>query len=156
MIKHTHELNCHRVPDQTGNSLMEYYWILGCRVVVKRTIIHCVLCRGMIRDVRIPKMADLPHKKLLKIINLSSKQLDFIEPFPVKNSGKLFSLYVLLLKCLVVGAVHLEVSNDISTASTINCISRFIGRKGKPTKSFQTGANHLSHPPVASGLALPS
>ena len=63
LIQHTHELNCHCGPEQTRNILMEYYWILLCRAVVKLTR-HCLPCRRMIQDVSNPKMADLPQERL--------------------------------------------------------------------------------------------
>ena len=115
---------------------MEYYWILRCRAVVKQTIRHCLPCRRMIKDISIPKMADLPQERLPKNNQFvfETTGLDFIAPFPVKNNGKLSSHYVLLFTCLVVRAVHLEVSNDLSTDSTINCIKRFVSRRGKPNK----------------------
>ena len=141
LIQHTHELNCHCGPEQTRNILMEYYWILRCRTVVKQTIIHCLPCRRMIQDVSIPKMADLPQERLPKNNQFvfETTGLDFIGLFPVKNNGKLSSRYVLLFTCLVVRAVHLEVSNDLSTDSTINCIRRFVSRRGKPNKFISDG-----------------
>ena len=110
VIQQTQELNCHCALEQQWNILMEHYWILRCRSLVKQTIRHRLPCRQIIQDVSIPKMLDLP---------------------PVNNNGKLFSRYVLLFTGLVVRAVHLEVSNDLSLDSTINCIRRFVSRKGK-------------------------
>ena len=152
LIQHTHELNCQCGPEQTRNILMEYYWILRCRAVVKQTIRHCVPCRRMIQDVGIPKMSDLPQEWLPKDNQFvfETTGLDFIGPFPVKNNGKLSSRYVLLFTCLVVRAVHLEFSNDLSTDSTINCIRRLVNRRGKPNifisdsgKSFVGSNNSL-------------
>ena len=136
LIQHTHELDCHCGQEQTRNIPMEYYWILRCRAVVKQTIRHFLPCRQMIQDVSIPKMADLPQERLPKNNQFvfETTGLDFIGPFPVKNKGKLFSRYVLLFTSLFVRAVHLEVSNDLSTESTINCIRRFVSRRGKPNK----------------------
>ena len=115
---------------------MEYYWILRCRAAVKQTIRHCLPCRRMIQDISIPKMADLPQERLSKnnqfVFETTGR--DFIGPFPVKIDGKLSSHYLLLFTCRVVREVHLEVSNDLSTDSTINCIRRFVSRRGKPNK----------------------
>ena len=115
---------------------MECYWILRCRAVAKQTIRRCPPCRRLIQDVTIPKMADLPRERLPKNNQFvfETTGLDFIGPFPVKNNGKLFSRYVLLFTCLVVRAVHLEVSKDLSTDSTLNCIKRFVSRRGKSIK----------------------
>ena len=90
----------------------------------------------MIQDVSIPKMAVLSQERLPKNNQFvfETTGLDFIGPFLVKNNGKLFSRYVLLFTCLVVRAVYLKVSNDLSTDSTINCIKRFVSRREKPNK----------------------
>ena len=79
-------------------------------------------------------MADIPAERLPEKNQFvfETTGLDFIGPFPVKNHGSLSSRYILLFACLVVRAVHLEVSNDLTTDSTINCIRRFISRKRKP------------------------
>ena len=66
----------------------------------------------MIRDVSIPKMADLPQERLPKNNQFifETTGFDIIGPFLVKNNGKLNSRYVLLFTYLVVRPVHLEVS----------------------------------------------
>ena len=112
---------------------MEYYWILRCRAVVKQTTRHCLPSRRMLQDVSTPQMADLPAERLLKKDQFvfETTGLDFIGPFHVKNNGRLSSRYILLFTCLV-RAVYLEFSNDLTTDSTINCITRFISRRGKP------------------------
>ena len=132
----THETNCHCGSEQTRNTLMEYYWILRCRAVVKQTKRHCLPCRRMQQDVSNPQMADLLKERLPKKNQFvfETTGLGFIGPFPVKNNGRLSSRYILLFICLVVRAVHLEVSIDLTTDSTINCIRRFISRRGKPNK----------------------
>ena len=93
-------------------------------------------CRRVLQDVSTPQMADLPEDRLPKKNQFvfETTGLDFIGPFPVKNNGRLSSRYILLFTCLVVRAVHLEVSNDLTTESTINCIRRFVSRRGKPNK----------------------
>ena len=60
-------------------------------------------------------------------------------PFPVKEHGRNRPRYILLFTCLVVRAVHLEVAVDLTTDSTINCICRFISRRGKPKKFSDCG-----------------
>ena len=136
LVQHTHENNCHCGPEQTRNTLMKCYWILRCRAVVKQTIRRCLPCRRMQQDVSNPQIADLPKERLPKKNQFvfETTGLNFIGPFPVKNNGRLSSRYILLLACLVVRAVHLEISNDLTRDSTINCIRRFISRRGKPNK----------------------
>ena len=90
----------------------------------------------MIQDFSIPKTADLPQERLPKNNQFvfETTGFYFIGPFPVKNNGKLFNRYVLLSTCVVIRAGHLKGSNGLSTESTINCIRRFVSRRGKPNK----------------------
>ena len=81
-------------------------------------------------------MFDLPAERLPKKnqIVFETTGLDFIGAFLLKNHGSLSSRYILLFTCLFVRAIRLEVSNDLTTDSTINCIRRFISRRGKFNK----------------------
>ena len=50
----------------------------------------------------------------------------------MKQCGKFATRYILLFSCLVVRAVHLEISQRLSTDSTTSCIRKFISCHGKP------------------------
>ena len=134
LIKNTHVVNSHSGVEQTRSFLMEYYWILKCRAVVRQTIRQCIPCRRMTREISPPQMSDLPSERLplQNHIAFATTGLDFIGPFPIKQCGKFSTRYILLFSCLVVRAVHLEVSESLSTDSTMSCIRRFISRRGKP------------------------
>ena len=54
--------------EQTISFLMEFYWILRCRAVVKRLVRQFILCKRMIQEVAASQMADLPEFKLPKKI----------------------------------------------------------------------------------------
>ena len=117
-------------------SLLQYYWILKCRAVVRQTVRQCIPCRRMIQEIQQPQMSDLPCERLPSEHHFvfATTGLDFIGPFPVSQSGRHATRYVLLFTCLVVRAVHLEIAENLSTDSTMNCIRRFISRRGKPKK----------------------
>ena len=54
MVKHFHQTNMHCGTEQTRSLLMEHYWILRCRAVVKQTVRQCIPCRRMIQEVAAP------------------------------------------------------------------------------------------------------
>ena len=136
MVKHFHQTNLHCGTEQTRSLLMELYWILRCRAVIKQTVRQCIPCGRMIQKVAAPQMADLPEFKLPRENHqvFQTTGLDFVGPFPVKEHGRNRPRYILLFTCLVVRAVHLKVAVVLTTDSTINCIRRFISRRGKPKK----------------------
>ena len=117
---------------------MQYYWILNCRAVVRQTVRQCIPCRRMIQEIQQLQMSDLQCERLPSEHQFvfTTTGLDFIGPFPVSQCGRHATRYVLLFTYLVVRAVHLEISENLSTDSTMNCIRRFISRRGKPKKFF--------------------
>ena len=55
------------------------------------------------------------------------------------------------MTCLTTRAVHLEVAQDLSTEAVLNCLFRFIARRGKPhpiisdnRTNFVGANNHLN------------
>ena len=89
LIKHTHDTSCHSGVEQPRALLMENYWILRCRVIVKQTVRQCIPCRQMLQDAVTPQMADLPVDRLPTQHHqrFQTPGLDFAGPFPVKENG---------------------------------------------------------------------
>ena len=92
----------------------------------------------MLQDVAAIQTVDLPEFRLTKENHhvFQTTGLDFVGPFPVKEHGRNRPRYILLFTCIVVRAVHLEIALDLTTDSIINCIRRFISRRGKPKSYF--------------------
>ena len=90
LIKNTHVVNSHSGVEQTRSFLMEYYWILKCRAVVRQTIRQCIPCRRMAQEISPPQMSDLPSERLplQNHFAFATTGLDFIGPFPIKQCGK--------------------------------------------------------------------
>ena len=148
LIKKTHVVNSHSGVEQTRFFLMEYYWILKCRAVVRQKIRQCIPCRRMAQEINPPQMSDLPSERL-PLQNHSAfatTGLVFIGPFPRKQCGKFAIRYILPFSCLVVRAVHLEISESHSTDSTMNCIRRFTSRRGKPKMFYSDNEKSFAGP----------
>ncbi|XP_075256676.1 uncharacterized protein LOC142349146 [Convolutriloba macropyga] len=146
LIKNFHLTNTQSGVEQTRCLLMQYYWILKCRAVVRQTVRQCIPCRRMIQEIQQPQMSDLPCKRLPSEHHFvfATTGLDFIGPFPVSQCGRHATRYVLLFTCLMVRAVHSEIAENLSTDSTMICIRRFISRRGKPKNFPPTTGNLLS------------
>ena len=52
--------------------------------------------------------------------------------------------YGCLFTCLSTKAVHLEVANDLSTDCFINCLRRFIGRRGQPLHIYSDNGTNFA------------
>ena len=93
LIKNTHAMNSHSGVEQTRSFLMEYYWILKCRAVVRQTICQCIPCRKMAQEITPPQMSDMPNERLplQNDFAFATTGVDFIAPFPIKQCGKLLT-----------------------------------------------------------------
>ena len=62
--------------------------------------------------------------------------VDYIGPLLVKQKRNTLKRYGWIFTCLSSRAVYIEVVPDMSSSSFINAVKRFIGRRGKPCKTF--------------------
>ena len=108
------------------------------RTVVRQTVRQCVSYQRMAQENNSPSMSDLPSERLplQNLFAFATTVLDCIGPFPIKQCSKSASRYMLLFSCLVVRAVRLEITESLSTESTMSCICRFISRREKPKIIF--------------------
>ena len=116
----------------------------------------------MLQEVAATQTAEIPEFRLTKENHhvFQTTGLDFVGPFPVKENGRNRPRYILLFTCIVVRAVHLEVAVDLTTDSIINCILRFVSRRGKPKSYFPIVENLLLDQitlcnPVLQALEIP-
>ena len=95
-----------------------------------------------------PPMADLPDARIPENespVTITNVGLDYIGPFTVIQRGKEEKPYICLFNCLVTRAVHLEVTEDLTTSTCMTAIrSWFIARRGQPQLLLSdNGSNFL-------------
>jgi hypothetical protein len=83
--------------------------------------------------------APLPSLRVKQAPVLSVIGMDFADPvycldYPQRK------LYILLLTCAVVRAVHLELTDSLSLADFMLAIHRFVARRGLPSAIFSDNA----------------
>ena len=71
--------------------------------------------------------------------------VDFAGPFYTKQTGRRAKekRYLCLFTCLEVRAVHLELAYSLNTDSFINALSRFVSRRGLPTKLYSDNGRNF-------------
>lgn len=113
--------------------LREEYWIVGARRLVKSVIHKCVKClrdRAKLVDA---DEAPLPVSRTeLSFRPFKTTGIDYMGPLLVRCNGMERRVWVALFTCAAIRAVHLEVVEDLSTASCLSAIRRFIARYGRP------------------------
>ncbi|XP_008179517.1 uncharacterized protein LOC103308231 [Acyrthosiphon pisum] len=140
LIDHVHRTKGHPGPQTMQNLLLQNYWILSSRSIIKKRVHRCVPCfRAKPRPVQ-PFMGNLPQFRLNQIKPFSKVGVDFAGPFDVKAAMirkiKITKAYICIFICLVTTAVHIELVSDLSTPLFIAGLNRFISRRGRCTDIY--------------------
>lgn len=78
-------------------------------------------------------MADLPKERVLPGASpFTHVGVDYFGPLYVRQGRSNVKHYGCLFTCLVMRAVHIEITNSLDTDGFINALRRFINLRGKP------------------------
>jgi hypothetical protein len=107
------------------------YWIIQGTAAVSKCIADCTVCRKLRGTTQVQKMADLPIDRVDPSPPFTYAAVDYFGPWIIKEKRKELKRYGVLFTCLTSRAVHLEISNSLSTDSFINALRRFVCRRGQ-------------------------
>ena len=94
------------------------YWIVGVRRLAKAVCKQCVVCRRLESKACSQPVAPLPEMRVKSSPPFIVTGLDHAGPlFCIDLPSK--KLYILLLTCAVVRAVHLEITDSLSVSDCI-------------------------------------
>ena len=148
VIRHVHERVKHSGIRDTLTTLRERYRILRGREVVKRNLKTCFLCRKLegAPYQSIP-VSDLPSERVSEDPPpFTHTGLDFAGPLVVRNESSstpeesTVKAYVCLYSCASTRAVHLELTQGLSTESFLRSFRRFMSRRGLPATLISDNA----------------
>lgn len=134
LIRSYHEDNLHSGTQFTLNFVRGKYWILSGRNAVKFQIISCVKCMKMKPKAISQFMGDIPEYRLRPVFPFQDSFVDYCGYFWIKANprGTVKSKgYVAVFQCATTRAIHLELASDLSTDCFLNCLYRFVGRRGE-------------------------
>ena len=128
--------------------LYQSYYPMGCRQMVKSVCKHCVVCRKALAKTIIQFMGDLPDHRISPARPFDYTGVDFAGPFDVKRGHTrkpvLVKAYACLFVCMSTKTVHIDCTEDLSTASFMLCFERFINRRGFPWHVYSdNGSNFI-------------
>ena len=103
---------------ETLNAVRETHWIVRGRATVKRVLRRCVICKRYEgRPMSMPPPPQLPEDRVSSQVPFSMTGVDFAGPLYVKSSKEPLKTYVCLFTCGSTHAIHLELTNDLTTTS---------------------------------------
>ncbi|XP_071122566.1 uncharacterized protein [Mytilus edulis] len=136
LTRHYHELTCHQGRHMTEGALRSRgFWVIGRKRLVSTIIRQCVTCKKLRGQFKVQKMSDLPEDRLTPGPPFTFVGIDTFGPYQIihrKTRGSSINQkrWAILFTCLVSRAIHIEVIEEMSSASFINAYRRFIAIRG--------------------------
>ena len=141
LIKEVHERLIHAGVAHTLSQIREEYWIPQGRVAVRSVLSCCLICRRHEgAPFPLPLMPPWPCERVARSDPFQFTGLDYLGPLYVKEGSQLHKVWVCLFTCLTVRAVHLEWVLGLTAEQFLNCLKRFISRRGKPDSIISDNA----------------
>ncbi|CAD7004709.1 unnamed protein product [Ceratitis capitata] len=124
----------HAGPQMIQAAMQRRFWVPGIRSLVRGIYRHCVRCKRLNRNSQQQQMSDLPRSRVTSTRCFLHSAVDFAGPYNLKfthgRGAKSTKSYICSFICMSTGAMHLELTGDLSTISFIAAFKRFISRRG--------------------------
>lgn len=135
---HFHTMLLHAGVSTVVAEVRKRYWIIRARRTIKVALHQCLICRRSSAAHVQERWAPLPKERVecSKFCAFLYTGLDYLGPIHIV-SGK---VYVLLLTCLRVRAIHLEVTTSLESSDFVDAFSRFVSRRGTPKVLYSDNA----------------
>lgn len=147
LFKWEHENNNHIGPQALLAIIRQKYWPMGGKVEANKTVFRCIPCRRA-RPVTFQQvMGSLPNDRIQVMERPFYRTgVDFAGPVMIHYKGRgtrPTPAYLSIFVCFAVKAVHIEIVEDLTTASFINALKRFIAIRGSPCVIWSDNATNF-------------
>ena len=133
LVRETHELMGHVGTQVIMITLREKYWIISIRKICKKVIADCLVCKKQSTKHLECETPPLPLNRIRDAKVFEIIGVDFAGPLYIKGGGK---GWICLFTCEVYRAVHLELASSLSVEGFLECLRRFIARRGRPQTAY--------------------
>ena len=135
-IRNFHEAVCHQGRHFTSGAVRAAgYWIIGERRLIASILHKCVRCRRLRGKHMNQVMSDLPEERLHPSPPFTFIGIDAFGAWNIvtrKSRGGQVNnkRWAVIFTCLYTRAIHIEVIEELSSSSFINCLRRLISLRG--------------------------
>ena len=93
-----------------------------------------------------PSMSPCPRNKMIRLLPFQCTGFYYFGSLNIKggNCEGRRKVWVCLLTCIAVRAIHLEIVADLSAEQFLLALSRFITRRGKPPRNILDNASQFN------------
>ena len=136
IVNFWHQKSGHNAAAYVINELRERFYVVGQEKTVKFLIKSgCMACRNQRAMPGSQMMSPLPSvrpKSKQRLFTVTG--VDFMGPIAVKCNRNTLKRYCCLFTCMASRAFHLEIAYDLTTASFLLALRRFLAVRGMSTK----------------------
>lgn len=141
LIKEAHKETLHGSVALIQSHLRRRYWIVDARNTIRHVIHKCNTCFRYSNPALTQIMGQLPKPRVTVSTPFSHTGIDYAGPLAIRlrrTPGRpIFSKgYICLFVCLATKAIHLELVGDMSAATFLAALSRFVARRGLPSDIY--------------------
>lgn len=137
LIEDTHRKYFHASISFIINFIRSKYWVVGNLLsIVKKLLRRCIVCVRINAECCQQIMGDLPKERVSVSRPFSNVGVDLTGAINLKctnhRSIKSYKVYLAFFVCFSTRAVHIEVLEDLTSEAFLNCLERFVARRGCP------------------------
>lgn len=147
IIHDAHLSNLHAGSTLLVATLNQRYWILRCHTAVRQVTQNCLQCCRMRAKTATQLMGSLPAVRTMPVRAFVHVGVDYAGPITVKSENPRKPLltkgYIVVFVCLSTKAIHLEAASNLSTATFIEALKRFIARRGLCTEIWSDNGTNF-------------
>lgn len=142
LVRETHEDMGHAGMQIIMGHLREKFWIISHRKTIKSVISNCVTCKRQKVKRMECEAPPLPPDRVRNAAIFETVGIDYAGPLILKGGGK---GWICIFTCAIYRAVHLELASTLATQGFLECLRRFIARRGRPSSIYcDNGTNFMS------------
>ena len=146
LIKNEHNRLLHAGCQSVLASLRKRFWPIAAKNQIKKILRECVKCIRFQAVQPTYLMGDLPSARVTPRRAFYMCGVDYAGPFLIKEKTRSrisIKAYICIFVCFSTKAVHIELVSDLSTESFLNCLKRFISRRGKCNTIFSDNGKNF-------------
>ncbi|XP_047990029.1 uncharacterized protein LOC125229255 isoform X1 [Leguminivora glycinivorella] len=144
IVEYYHRRAMHVANEHVVNELRQSYWIVNLRPTVRSVAAQCLFCRYRRANPQPQRMGDLPAAHLQYSRRpFSYTGVDFFGPIETTIGRGRQKRYGMIFTCLTVRAIHIEITESLSTDSAIMALIRMAARRGTPLVLFSDNGTNL-------------
>ncbi|XP_043263587.1 uncharacterized protein LOC122403866 [Colletes gigas] len=134
IVVYEHQRLLHAGCQHTLASLRSRFWPISGKRLVKKVIHDCVPCFKVNPIGTRYIMGNLPAARVTPARAFATCGIDYAGPVVIKERGRgriSHKTYICLFVCFATKAIHIELAIDFTTDAFLNCLYRFISRRGR-------------------------